>query len=125
MGSQFVYRITSPDGGCSINMNTSKEVAERIGCSSTYVRTAVNKGKLVKGFEITRVPVMREEDDTEDGRIMTTVKGKRMSVVPNIATCCMMTGLAEDELRRLIRKGIEKNGVCYDFDLDENADETV
>ena len=73
MGSQFVYRITSPDGGCSINMNTSKEVAERIGCSSNYVRTAVNKGKLVKGFEITRVPVMREEDDTEDGRVMTTV----------------------------------------------------
>ena len=106
-------------------MNTSKEVAERIGCSSTYVRTAVNKGKLVKGFEITRVPVMREEDDTEDGRIMTTVKGKRMSVFPNIVTCCMMTGLAEDELRRLIRKGIEKNGVCYDFDLDENVDETV
>ena len=125
MGSQFVYRITSPDGGCSINMNTSKEVAERIGCSSTYVRTAVNKGKLVKGFEITRVPVMREEDDTEDGRIMTTVKGKRRRVFPNIATGCMMTGLAEDELRRLIRKGIEKNGVCYDFDLDENADETV
>ena len=115
MRSQYRYRVTTPLGQIR-EFDTSDEVAKYLGCSGTYVRNALNRGKRrVKNFTVDKFQAIRMDRE----RVIAIVPGHGNLVFPNIAACCKAMDMPEAAVMEHIDNGTaDANGVCYDFDLD-------